>query len=192
MQILSQASFTEWLAVILGICYVILIARKQRVGWYFALVSSALYVYLSFEAKIYFESFLQSFYCFMAIYGWIQWKKSGNEQVVIQKLPFQKHLLYILSCTVVSLTFALMMALWTDQQSPSLDAFTTTFSLVATFLAAHKVLESWLYWIVIDLALAVLYAQQGLYLVGINYVIFTVIAIFAYLAWRKTYQNQLN
>ena len=47
--------------------------------------------------------------------------------------------------------------------TPRAITITTTASLFATWLIARKVLENWLYWIVVDSLQAVLFASQGLW-----------------------------
>lgn len=189
---ISAITFIELAAVIFGIAYLILIAKKKRLGWYFAFISSTLYVYLSFNAKIYIESGLQSFYCFMAVYGWYIWNKSKEEDNSVTVWPIKRHLLIILVSSIISIALGYIMLSLTDQQSPYLDAFTTVFSLATTYMVAHSILENWIYWIIIDLALAVLYYNQGFYLVSINYLLFSIIAIFAFISWYKSFKNQTS
>ncbi len=191
-QSMPEVSPAEWAAVLFGITYVLLIAFRKRAGWYFAFASSVWYVFLSFRAKIYAESALQSFYCFMAVYGWYLWNKPEEGQLQITRWTFRKHLTNIFVSSILSVIMAVVLLNFTDQQSPFLDSFTTVFSLSATFMAAHRILENWLYWIVIDLALAVLYSQQELFLVGVNYLIFTGIAAFAFLSWYQSYRTQYS
>ena len=52
----------------------------------------------------------------------------------------------------------------TDAAWPFLDSFTTWASVVTTFMVARKILENWIYWIVIDALSILLYAARGLYL----------------------------
>lgn len=189
---IKNSSNIELVAVIIGFCYISLIALKSRWGWCFAFVSSALYVYLSFSVNLYFETGLQSFYVFMAIYGWITWNKPRDSNTFIVTWPIKYHLLNIGISTVASLALGYLISQFTQQNTPYLDAFTTVFSLTVTFMAAHRVLENWLYWIFIDVALIFLYAKQGFYLVGLQYLVYTVIAVFAFFSWYKTFKTQRN
>lgn len=187
-QAIAAITFIELAAVIFGIIYIILIAKKKRLGWHFAFVSSILYVYLSFNAKIYIESGLQSFYCFMAVYGWYIWNKSDHEEDFVAVWPIKRHFVIIIASSICSIILGFLMLTFTDQQSPYLDAFTTIFSLATTYMVAHRILENWIYWIIIDVALAILYFKQELYLVSINYLVFSIIAIFAFISWYKTFK----
>ena len=70
-----ETSLLEWLGVLTGVLYVILISYKKIAAWFFALSSSLIYVYICFSYQLYLESFLQVFYVIMALYGWKSWRK---------------------------------------------------------------------------------------------------------------------
>ncbi|MBW7867473.1 MAG: nicotinamide mononucleotide transporter [Brumimicrobium sp.] len=188
---IQQTSGIEWVAVLLNLLYVLLIAKKIRWGWWSAFVSSILFTYLCISTQLYIESALQLFYVAMALYGWFIWNENSREERLIRKWSIQSHVLNIAISSFVTLLLGYIMSKFTDQASPYLDAFTTVFSLTATFMAAKRVLENWLYWIVIDTAAIFLYAGRELYLASLQYLIFTIIAIFAYLSWVKMYQKQV-
>ena len=50
---------------------------------------------------------------------------------------------------------------------------------------ANKKIENWILWIVGNLIVVPLYAYRGLILMSLQYLIFTILAIFAYLEWKK-------
>jgi nicotinamide mononucleotide transporter len=66
-----------------------------------------------------------------------------------------------------------------------LDSFTTWGSIITTLLVAHKVLENWLYWIVIDIASIVLYANSGLWVTVVLFALYVILAVLGYFQWRK-------
>ena len=187
---LIDTSVLEWTAVLIGTFYVVLIAKKNRWGWWFAMVSTSIFIYLTYHANLFIESWLQVFYFFMAIYGWILWNKTSSVARLIIRWPIKYHLINIAASTLVVIVLDYFMNIYTDQESPYLDAFTTVFSLAATFMAAQRVLENWLYWIAIDAALIFLYAGRGFYLTGLHYLVYTIIATFAFFSWYKMFKAQ--
>jgi len=78
---------------------------------------------------------------------------------------------------------------FTKSELPFIDAFTTSFSLLATYMTVKKVLENWLYWIVIDLTSVFLYHERDLHLTAFLFIIYTVIATFAYFNWKSKSSN---
>jgi nicotinamide mononucleotide transporter len=195
----------EWIAVICGISYVILAMLQKNLCWIFALISSGIYVYLCINTQLYIESTLQFFYVIMAIVGWVTWyqlsrKSAGStssnttksRKAGVQVLSPQFHIVNIVLSGVGAFLIGLSFDLWTNQANPYIDAFTTVYSLVATYLVVKKVLGNWIYWIVIDLASIFLYADRGYSLTAVLYASFTVLAVIGFFSWRKAYKNQLK
>lgn len=180
----------EWAAVLISTSYVILIALKIKWGWALAFISTSIYLYLAFVVDLYIQSALQMFYLIMAVYGWIAWNKVNRNESFIVRWSFKNHILNIIISSIVALFLGYIMNELTTQKSPYLDAFTTVFSLSATFMSTHRVLENWLYWIIVDTALIFLFVGRGYYMIGIHFLVYTIIATFAFISWYKTYKAQ--
>ena len=73
-----------------------------------------------------------------------------------------------------------------------IDSATTVFALFSTFMLAQKVIENWLYWIIIDAVSIYIYIQKGFYLTAILFVLYTVLAVVAYLTWKKELNLNAN
>lgn len=126
----------------------------------------------------------------MGIYGWVKWKADIDKKLPIKRWVPKKHLLNILLSSLLTFLLGFTMDTYTDQESPYIDSFTTIFSLAATFMVTQRVLENWVYWVVIDLAAAYLYASRGFYLTGVQYFMFSIIAGIAFYSWYVSYKNQ--
>lgn len=189
LQLILTTSTSEWIAFFSSILYVVIIALQKKIAWFFAFISSALYVYLCFSSKLYLDSFLQFFYVLAAIYGWMQWNKTDlNEKLSKKNIRF--HLSAIGICLVLSFSIGWIMKTFTDQASPYLDATITITSLFATYLVARKIIDNWVYWIFIDIACIPIFYSRGLYLTSILYLIYALIAIVAFFKWDKEYRKQ--
>lgn len=198
---LAAMSWLELLAVLLGLAYVILAAKESMWCWPAALLSSSIYVYLCLEANLFAETGLQLFYWIMALVGWWSWRHSkhststaeGELQAASPSLPiirwsFRTHLLVIAANTAGTLLLGWLLTSYTEAANPYLDAFTTVFSLFTTWMVTQKVLENWLYWIVIDAASVFLYASRDLYLTALLFIIYTIIAVVGYFQWLNRYK----
>ena len=131
-------------------------------------------------------------YMAMAVYGWRQWKFGGTGRNALpvsrwRPLTHVGVLALILAATIVS---GNLLATNTDAAWPFLDSFTTWASVLTTFMVARKVLENWIYWIVIDALSILLYAERGLYLYAALFTAYVVIAAFGYLSWRRGLAEQ--
>jgi nicotinamide mononucleotide transporter len=187
---IKATSLIEWVAVIAGVTYVILAIKEYIICWLFAFIASALYVYLCYVGELYIESMLQLFYLGMAVVGWLSWKKTLADTSPIKKWHINEHLLNIVVSGIVALIMGYLFDVYTAQANPYVDAFTTCYSLSATFMVTKKVLGNWIYWIVIDLVSIYLYAERDYQLTAVQYGLFTILAIFGFIAWLKEYKAQ--
>ena len=186
---IKATSIVEWLAVVSSIVYVILAAKRIIWCWLFAFIGSLLFVYLCYVGQLYIEASLQLFYVAMAVVGWLSWNHS-DQQVTIDKWSSKYHVLNVLICASIAMLIGFLFDQYTQQAYPYVDAFTTVFSLSATYMVTRKILGNWVYWIFIDIFLIYLYAQRDYHLTAVQYVIFTVLAVYGYLAWKKEYKRQ--
>ena len=188
-----NTSIIEWLGVLTGLLYVILISFKNITAWLFALLSSSIYVYLCFISNLFLETGLQLFYVAMAIFGWLKWKKDSVEnETNIIKWDYRLHLLNILISGSLTFIIGYIFDNFTSQANPYTDAFSTIFSLVATFMVTKKVLENWIYWIFIDAVCIYLFASRGLYLTSLLFVLYTTIAVIGFFQWRSLFKLQVS
>ncbi|SNT69769.1 nicotinamide riboside transporter PnuC [Psychrobacter sp. LV10R520-6] len=72
------------------------------------------------------------------------------------------------------------------------DMLTTALFLMAMWLMASRKIEHWLLWIVADAISVPLYFYKGLTFTALQYVVFTLIAIWAYYEWQRRYRLQFN
>ena len=187
---INATSLIEWLAVISTIIYVILVAKRLIVCWLFAFVGSGLFVYLCYEGNLYIESILQLFYVVMAVVGWLSWKQSELKDNTIAKWKMNNHLINIAISGTLAFILGYFFDNYTNQANPYVDAFTTLYSLSATYMVTKKILGNWIYWIIIDLVSIYLYAQRDYNLTAVQYGLFTILAVFGFFAWRKEYKTQ--
>ena len=188
----KATSGIEWFAVLSSIIYVILAARQSILCWLFAFIGSALFVYLCYVGNLYIESILQLFYVAMAIVGWLSWKNANSAHARVRKWPLKNHFLNSLLSGFLALLIGFIFQKYTNQANPYVDAFTTCYSLSATYMVTRKILGNWVYWIVIDLISIYLYAERAYYLTAVQYAIFTLLAVYGLRAWQKEYKQQVS
>lgn len=174
----------EIIAVTSSIIYVSLASRQSINCWIFAIISVSLYIYICFNAQLYLETGLQIFYLIMAVYGYLNWTKSSNN-LSITNLSVGNHLLTITFGTICAFLLGYFFTIYTSSQMPIIDSFTTVFSVIATYMLTKKVLENWLYWIVIDIVSIYLYFNRELHLTSLLFILYSIIAIFGYYSWLR-------
>lgn len=186
-----STSALEYAAVVTSLLYVYFATKGKRICWFFALISTAIYSYIFVAVELFLESGLQVFYVIMAIYGYFTWRKNSHGSQKIRTWQFRHHIFNISFSALLTFILGYIFATRVGQESPYLDAFTTVFSIAATFMVAYRVLENWIYWIVIDSVSIYLYQSKALYLSALLMLIFTFLAVKGLVTWRKLYKNQL-
>jgi nicotinamide mononucleotide transporter len=190
-------SVTEWLLVnkiellgaILGILYIRFSIRQNIFTWPTGILTSALYIVVFFNSALYAAMGLQFYYVAISVYGWFYWlsgKKSDNKSL----LPVQtatKRLWLKISVISILLYLVILFVLirFSDSDVPFLDSLTTTFSIIATWMLARKYIENWVIWIFVDFVSIGLYIYKSLWPTVILFVVYTVMAFFGYIEWKK-------
>ena len=182
----------ETLAVVLGIGYLLLAMLESSLCWYFAFLSTALYVWIFGDVSLYMESALNVYYMAMAIYGWLQWQRGGADKsgVKIIRWTARQHILGVAIILAASVTSGYLLSSNTAAKLPYLDSFTTWGSIFTTIMVAQKVLENWLYWIVINSVSIYLYIDRGLDQTAAMFFLYLVLATIGFLTWKKAYDTQ--
>lgn len=188
------AAFTapEALAVILAVLYLLLAIRQNIWCWFCAGVSTAIFVYVYFDARLYMEAALNVFYFAMAVYGWYSWQHVGAEHAVrpVTRWPLAWHCLAVLLIAILSSTSGFLLDRYSDAAFPYLDSATTWSAIWATFLVARKVLENWWYWLVIDLASIGIYWSRDLELTALLFLVYVIMIPFGLVAWTRSMHGQ--
>lgn len=210
---LAGQSGWEWLAAGLGILYVILAAKESIWCWPAAFVSTLIYTVLFWTGLLPMQSLLNAYYLIMAVYGFIIWRghqpRTANSplpqasvtspqastpaqnNLVISTRSWPFHVAFVCVGVLLSVGIGGYLATFENVRLPYLDATVTVFSVMTTVLMARKVLENWLYWIIIDSAAIALYWQTGYYVTIVMFSVYLALAVYGYLHWKTLY-NTLN
>lgn len=184
----------EMLAVFLSVTYLLLAIKESLWCWPAAFVSTLIYSILFFDASLLMDSALNIFYLVMAIYGWYSWKygniKARDKDLEINSYGLAKNLKIIAILIIISLGLGYIMANYTSADFAYLDTFTTVFAVFSTYMLTKKVLENWIYWVVIDSVSIYIYINKGFYLTAILFALYTILAIVAYKKWENEYKNR--
>ncbi len=187
---LNALHIADYIGLITGILYVVLAARGKRLCWVFGGISSLSIAYGGFFLyQLYSDGILNLIYFGMAVWGIIAWNKSGGNTIQVTKLKSQSHVRYILVSVLAAIPISYLFGQYTDAALPFLDASTTCLALSATIMTIRKNLESWLYWMVIDLVYVGIYFSQGAWLYSLLFVVYTIVAIQGFLNWQVFFKK---
>lgn len=190
-QAAAAMSVWEILGVALGIAYLLLAMKQNILCWYAAFFSTLIFIWLFWDVSLLMDSALNVYYLVMAVYGWWQWRRGVTQaELPIQVWTLPRHLLVFAGVVVASLISGWLLTNYTSAAYPYWDSFTTWGAVVTTYMVAKKVLENWLYWVVIDSVAGVLYFNKELYLTALLMVLYVILVIIGWFRWLPQYREQ--
>lgn len=190
--ILTEAaalSWVDWVVTVTALIYVVLAARENVWCWFWGIISCSLWAYASFTFyDLWLDALLQLFYVAMGFAGIYQWRygRSAGGDLPVSRMGGRQHIFALAGGGALAWLFGALFDEYTPAAATYLDAVTTVFSVIATFLLVRKRLENWLYWVAIDSLYSYLYFSRGAYLFALLMVLYTGIALAAYFRWRRS------
>ncbi|MEN8789676.1 MAG: nicotinamide riboside transporter PnuC [Flavobacteriaceae bacterium] len=185
----SHLVVLELIAVIFGFLSVWYAKRENILVFPTGIISTAIFVYILWIFGLLGDMLINAYYFSMSIYGWYVWTRKVDASHFIpitRTTPKEKTwAVFLFAATVV---FVVAVYLWFDKfntWTAYVDTITTAIFFVGMWLMAKKKLENWTFWIIGDIISIPLYLFKGLIFTSFQYLLFTLIAIFGYLAWKK-------
>ena len=186
----------EIIAVVFGFLSVWF--SKQNKIWVFptGMISTSIFVYLLLKWGLLGDMMINGYYFIMSVYGWYVWtRKIDDTQVTpISKINFREKKI---SITIFFATLLFVFVIykifdkWTSWVAYA-DTITTAIFFVGMWLMAKRKIENWIFWIIGDVISVPLYLYKGFTFTSFQYLGFTFIAIFGYLAWKKNLNKQIQ
>ncbi|MEJ7626665.1 MAG: nicotinamide riboside transporter PnuC [Ferruginibacter sp.] len=196
---MKQTGWMEYVAVFAGILSV-WYSRKENILVYpVGLINTIFYIYLSYKGQLLGEASVNLYYTIMSIYGWYLWRKrdqlkkpllqvtSSDKKEWIRQLLFFAvfYIIIFLALTELKKEFAPGAVPWADALA-SAAAFT------GMWLMTKKKVESWIWWIITNIASIPLYFIKGYVFTSVYYFILLILAIAGLTEWRKRSKWQLR
>ncbi|GAA3570648.1 nicotinamide riboside transporter PnuC [Snuella lapsa] len=186
----------EIIAVILG--FLSVWYSKQNKVWVFptGMLSTLIFVYLLLKWELLGDMMINAYYFVMSIYGWYVWTRKidathvtpisviSNQEKRLSLVIFAATLLFVYIVYKIN-------GKWSDWVA-YVDTLTTAIFFVGMWLMAKRKIENWICWIIGDIISVPLYFYKGLVFTSFQYLGFTIIAIYGYIAWKKYINSNLQ
>jgi nicotinamide mononucleotide transporter len=180
----------EAIAFVFGIASVWYAKNENILVYPTGLVATIITVYLLHKAQYFGDMMMNFYYSIMSIYGWWNWSRKRNNKIVvpISRTTFKEKVIgIILVISTMIVTYGVYRYFGNEIKTENyIDIFTSGVFFTAMWYMANKKLENWTLWIFADIITVPLYAYRGLGMLSLQYIIFTVLAIQGYLAWKKS------
>jgi nicotinamide mononucleotide transporter len=179
----------EFCAFVLGILSV-WFAKKENIWVYpTGLIATIITTYLLYIAGYLGDMMINVYFSIMSVYGWYNWSRMNNESnfITISRTNFQEKIIGIVLFFVTVFVVFCIYYLFDYQIKIEnyIDIFVSGIFFTGMWYMANKKIENCTLWIFGDVLVVPLYAYRGLGMLALQYLIFTILAILAYLEWKK-------
>jgi len=184
--------FMEFIAFIFGIASVWFAKKENLLVYPTGLVSTVITVYLLYRAKYFGDMTMNFYYSIMSVYGWFMWSKNNNQPDLLITRTTSKEKIIAFGMFLITMVFTFFVYQFFGQklEIPNyIDIFTSGIFFAAMWFMALKKIENWTLWILGDFIAVPLYAYRGLGMLSLQYIIFTILAVSAYIEWKKILDN---
>ena len=189
-----KANYIELFATITGFVYIYFSINEKIWLWPWGIATSSFLVVVFFTSKFYADMGLQLYYVIVSIYGWMHWARRGKlfeeKQLPVIRLNFTMGLKLLLATVILFFAIATALITLTDSPLPWWDSFTTSLSIIATWMLARKYIEQWLIWILVDFVCVGLYIYKDLFLTAMLMGVYGILAMVGYRTWTKSMNNE--
>jgi nicotinamide mononucleotide transporter len=188
---MKNTTWLEYIAVFAGIASVWFSRIENILVYPVGLISTVIYIFLSFKYHLLGEATVNFYYTIMSIYGWVLWAKRDEQKhhvIVITWSSRKEWLLQLLFFLVLYIIFFFSLTYLKTAFSEAIpwgDAFATASAFTGMWLMTRKKIESWYWWMVTNIASIPLYFVKGLVFTSVLYFVLLIMAVFGLVEWNK-------
>lgn len=183
-------------AIIFGLLSVWYAKKDNILVFPTGLVSTFIYAYLLWQWELLGDSMINGYYFIMSIYGWYHWTRKKEDVVEFPiSVMTNKEKITAIIIFILTIAFVVMVYLYFNKFTnwySYIDTFLTGIFFVGMWLMAKRKIENWLFWIVGDLISIPLYFAKGYTFTSFQFLIFTIVAIYGYLEWKRLLEKELE
>lgn len=187
-------SLLEIFANLFNLISVFLANRNSVHTWWIGIIGGVLYGAMFYEVKLYADVILQVFFILTNLYGWWAWLHGGaeREELPITRVAVRQLLLFAVLAITLTAGHGFLLYRLTDASFPFIDSTILVLSIIAQFLLMRRKLESWIFWIIVDVIAVPLYSAKGLYLTSAIYFLFLINAVWGLINWIKIWRSEIR
>lgn len=162
---------------------IVLAGRNSVHTWWTGICGCLLFGWLFTASRLYADATLQAFFIATSVVGWRNW--SRRESRPIARTPPVQLAGMAAAAVAVAAGYAWLLHRFTDAAAPLPDSLVLMLSVVAQLLLMNRRLESWWFWLAVNVVAVPLFASRGLFLTAALYAAFGVNALVSLVHWRR-------
>ncbi len=179
----------EVLGLVTGVLTVLLLIRENIWNWPVAIAYTLVSLYVFWKSQLYADFGLHIIYLALNSYGWYFWivgRGNGKDTVPVTLASKTQLLIGIIGSFAGIAVLGYGLNRYTDAALPFWDSATTCFSLAAMWLTARKELESWYFWLLVNVIATGIYYYKDLYFYAILYFVYILLALSGFKTWQNS------
>ncbi len=178
----------EAAAAALLLANVWLVAQRSLWNYAFGIAAVSLYTAVFWDARLYAAAGLQLLFLGLNIYGLINWRRARADvgDVRVSSLPWTMLVISFGTIAMLGTCIALLLTRTADAEMPWWDSMNTATALAAQWWQARRKIETWLFWILVNIGSIGLYATQGLWFTTATYAVLLLVALHGWREWRRS------
>jgi nicotinamide mononucleotide transporter len=192
----SHLVILEMIGVFFGFLSVWYSKQENILVFPTGIISTGIFVYILLVFGLLGDMLINAYYFSMSVFGWYVWTRKVDDTHFIPitrtTLKEKKWSVILFVSTVLFVCTVYWFFDKFNNWTAYVDTCTTAIFFVGMWLMAKKKLENWIYWIIGDIISVPLYWYKGLIFTSLQFFLFTIIAIYGYLAWKKSINNNLQ
>lgn len=181
---------------ITGVISVVLCSQGKISHYAFGFVQVVTYLIIAWRQRLYGEVGINVFYFFSMIYGIYVWmrryhvnEQTGSAELQARKLTVGWWISIVTAVLLGSLLTGWLLATYTDDSDPYLDAFTTIPAIAGQLLMVFGYREQWFFWFCIDVGCVWLWLRAGNWSMAALYAFWCANCIKGFLRWTRSAQT---
>ncbi len=179
----------ELVSVLFNLLFLYLYIQEKKSCWIYGILGSLTGAFIVYSSNLYSETLLYLFYALMGGFALVIWHTKSVETFLIKSMKPKSVLGVVVTGILLALGLGFAMSN-TDADKPYVDALSTVFGVIATFLEIYKYHIAWSFWIAINIYSIGLYLSSDLFFYAAQSILYTVMSIYGLVAWQKKLNAQ--
>ena len=176
----------QFFGVLFSIIYVVFSIKQNILCWPALIFGSIFNMLAYYQINLNLQLIMQFFFIGTGVIGWLNWNKIGEENMLkINRIALNKHILWIFLGLLTTVVLTVALKNYNLSVFPFFDSLMFCFNIIPMYMIGKKILESWIYFIVIDIISGAFYLQTGEYFFCLLFFCYIGFAFKGYLSWKQ-------
>ena len=181
----TEDSFISLVSGIAGVISVVLCSQRKLSFYFWGFLQIGTFMAICVNEHLYGKLFENGFYLITMIGGLLMWKRNEQHHTVETRSLSKLTLLFVVIQSLFAVLVVETILTGIGGEQPFMDSFTTVFAIVAQLLMIYRYRESWLFWLVVDIACIIMWYNEGNWCMTVQYIFWTMNCIYGLIKWNK-------